>query len=59
MTWEVCIQYANGNEQPLYQYRQREAALRCIDQLYIRQGYPLHFAYIVRQGEALGLLGSA
>ncbi|HEY9621945.1 MAG TPA: hypothetical protein V6C78_16430 [Crinalium sp.] len=47
MVWQLCIQYANGTERVLRSYKNREAALKCVDALY-SQGYPLHFAYIVR-----------
>lgn len=49
MNWEVCIQYPNGRKQPLHRYVRRESALRCIDLLYDRYGYPLHTAYVVCQ----------
>lgn len=52
MTWEVCIQYANGTEKPLRSYGDREAALRCVDLIYVMKGYPLHCAYVVRPGLA-------
>lgn len=48
MTWELCIQYANGTEKTIQSYPSRELALNHVDQLYSKWGYPLHFAYIVR-----------
>lgn len=51
MTWEVCIQYANGTKQVLRSYNNRETAIRCVDAIY-SQGYPLHLAYIVRMSPA-------
>ncbi|MDX2216625.1 MAG: hypothetical protein SFY66_25400 [Oculatellaceae cyanobacterium bins.114] len=47
MTWQLCVQYANGSERVLRSYRTREAALKCVDAIY-SQGYPLHLAYVVR-----------
>lgn len=43
------IQYANGHEQTLRTCAKRETALRQVDALYL-QGYPLHYAYVVRPG---------
>jgi hypothetical protein len=48
MVWHLCIRYANGTERILRSYRNREAALRCVDAIYYAKGYPLHMAYIVR-----------
>lgn len=48
MIWQVCIRYANGNERALRSYKNREAALKCVDAIYNTCGYPLHLAYIVR-----------
>lgn len=48
MIWQVCIQYANGTFQVLRSYSQRETALKCVDAIYLAQGYPLHLAYVVR-----------
>lgn len=47
MVWQLRIQYANGTERVLRSYKCREAALRCVDQIY-KFGYPMHFAYVVR-----------
>jgi hypothetical protein len=46
--WNVCVLYASGQEKILWSCRTRELALRSIDALY-GYGYPLHFAYVVRQ----------
>ncbi|NEQ29675.1 MAG: family 2 glycosyl transferase [Leptolyngbya sp. SIO4C5] len=50
MSWEVCIQYANGKEQVLRTYQNLEVALNCVDRIYAVKGYPLHLAYCVRPG---------
>ncbi len=47
MLWHICIQYADGREQVLWSFRNRESALRGVDVLY-SQGYPMHIAYVVR-----------
>ena len=47
MTWEVRTQYANGSEKVLRICKNQEIALRYVDFMY-SQGYPLHFAYVVR-----------
>lgn len=48
MSWELCIQYANGTERVLRAFRDLEKALDCVDQIYADQGYPMHVAYLVR-----------
>jgi hypothetical protein len=50
MVWELCIQYANGSEKALRRYQNREKALRCVDRLYSKHGYPMHMAFVVRPG---------
>lgn len=45
--WEVCLRHGNGEEQVLNLCSSQELALKYVDALY-SQGYPLHFAYIVR-----------
>ncbi|MGF1498822.1 MAG: family 2 glycosyl transferase [Elainellaceae cyanobacterium] len=47
MVWQLRVRYANGTEQVLRSYTNRETALLNVDALY-SQGYPLHIAYIVR-----------
>ncbi len=51
MIWQLCIQYANGNERVLRSFKNRDIALRCVDALYSTNGYPLHFAYVVRHAQ--------
>lgn len=46
MSWEVRIQYANGNEKVLHTCKNRETAISYVDAIY-SQGYPLHLAYFV------------
>lgn len=48
MIWQLCIQYANGRERVLRSFHNRENALKWVDILYSVNGYPLHYAYIVR-----------
>lgn len=48
MIWQLCIQYANGNERVLRSFKNRETATRWVDALYHVNGYPLHYAYVVR-----------
>jgi len=48
MTWDVCLEYANGNHTILKTYRHRETALKHIDFIYAKYGYPMHVAYRVR-----------
>lgn len=55
MVWEVCVRYANGNEKVVRTYNRRETALKCIDAIYSRQGYPLHLAYVVRSRSLAGV----
>jgi len=50
MIWQLCIQYANGRERVLRTYKNREAALKCVDAIYT-YGYPLHVAYVVRHAQ--------
>jgi hypothetical protein len=50
MIWQLCIQYANGRERVLRSYKNREAALKCVDAIYAH-GYPLHIAYVVRHAQ--------
>ena len=58
MIWQVCIQYANGTEQVLRSYLNRDIAIRRVDALYSK-GYPLHIAYVVRHVHLESLLGEA
>jgi hypothetical protein len=51
MIWQLCIQYSNGHEKVLRSFYHRENALQCIDAIYRFRGYPLHLAYVVRQGQ--------
>ncbi|HIK19313.1 MAG TPA: family 2 glycosyl transferase [Leptolyngbyaceae cyanobacterium M33_DOE_097] len=46
MTWQLCIQYPDGQRRSLRLYNNRERALRQVDAIYA-QGYPLHVAYLV------------
>lgn len=48
MIWQLCIQYANGTERVLRSFQHRENALKWVDILYNVNGYPLHYAYVVR-----------
>lgn len=57
MTWDVCLEYANGNQTLLKTYRHRETALRYIDFIYATYGYPMHVAYIVRPSQPTFNLG--
>lgn len=59
MLWNVCISYANGTEQVLRSYKNRETALRCVDAIYKTEGYPLHLAYVVRASAPREVLQSA
>lgn len=59
MNWQVCVCYANGTEQVLYSYKKRETALKCIDAIYSREGYPLHLAYVLRSANPLTELQAA
>ncbi|MBP0012282.1 MAG: family 2 glycosyl transferase [Roseofilum sp. SBFL] len=56
MTWDVCLEYANGNQTLLKTYRHRETALKLIDLIYSTYGYPMHVAYIVRPSQAKSAL---
>jgi hypothetical protein len=47
MIWQLRIQYANGTERVLKSFKNRETALKWVDRIY-KDGYPLHFAYVVR-----------
>ncbi|MEB3359322.1 MAG: hypothetical protein VKK04_21530 [Synechococcales bacterium] len=47
MVWQLRVRYADGTEQVLRSYANRETALLNVDSIY-SQGYPLHLAYIVR-----------
>lgn len=47
MNWQICIRYPNGQEKAICSYKNRELALKRIDAIY-SEGYPMHFAYIVR-----------
>ncbi len=47
MFWELCIQYPNGTEKVLDVFQNLEVAQNRIDKLYA-EGYPMHFAYVVR-----------
>ncbi|GAB4231866.1 MAG: hypothetical protein Kow00121_60020 [Elainellaceae cyanobacterium] len=48
MIWQLCIQYANGTERVLRSFHNRETAIRWVDALYQTNGYPLHYAFVVR-----------
>lgn len=48
MVWQLCVQYANGSEQVLRSFHNRETAIRWVDALYTQIGYPLHYAFTVR-----------
>lgn len=52
MIWQLRIQYANGTERVLKSFKNRETALRWVDHIY-KEGYPLHFAYVVRSVPAI------
>jgi hypothetical protein len=47
MFWELCIKYANGTEKVLDIFQDLEIAQNRVDKLY-SEGYPMHFAYVVR-----------
>lgn len=47
MLWEVRVTNAKGQAKPLAIYKNRETALRCVDALYSKYGYPMHLAYKV------------
>jgi hypothetical protein len=47
MQWEVRIQNSKGQHRVLQTYANRETALRHVDAIYSRYGYPLHLAYVV------------
>lgn len=59
MIWQVCIEYANGYQKVLRTYNKRETALKCVDAIYLAQGYPLHLAYVVRPVEVSQMLTPA
>lgn len=47
MLWEVRVTNARGEAQVLQTYDNRETALRHVDALYSKYGYPMHLAYKV------------
>jgi hypothetical protein len=49
MIWELCVRYANGRETVLDVFHNLEMAQNRVDKLYA-EGYPMHFAYVVRPG---------
>ncbi len=51
MFWELCIKHANGTEKVLEVFQNLEIAQNRVDKLY-SEGYPMHFAYVVRPGYA-------
>lgn len=51
MDWQVRILYANGNQEVLRSFNQRETAIRCVDAIYAAWGYPMHLAYVVRPAD--------
>jgi hypothetical protein len=48
MLWEIRVKYANGREQVLHSFQKHESAIRGVDMLYSKHGYPMHMAYVVR-----------
>jgi hypothetical protein len=58
MLWEVRVLNAKGEARVLQTYNNRETALRHVDAIYSRYGYPMHLAYRVypaSHGEDRGL----
>ncbi|MDJ1169394.1 family 2 glycosyl transferase [Roseofilum sp. BLCC_M154] len=51
ITWDVCLEYANGHQIILKTYNYQETALEHIDLIYATYGYPMHVAYIVRPSQ--------
>lgn len=47
MLWEVRVTNARGQAKVLETYQNRETALRHVDALYSKYGYPMHLAYKV------------
>ncbi|MDY6783738.1 MAG: family 2 glycosyl transferase [Cyanobacteriota bacterium] len=47
MLWEVRMLTARGDVRVLQTYENRETALRHVDTIYSRYGYPMHLAYRV------------
>lgn len=47
MQWEVRVQNSKGQHRVLETYTNRETALRHVDAIYSRYGYPMHLAYTV------------
>ncbi|MDY7012133.1 MAG: family 2 glycosyl transferase [Cyanobacteriota bacterium] len=47
MLWEVRVLNARGEARVLQTYENRETALRHVDAIYSRYGYPMHLAYRV------------
>ncbi|MBD2104258.1 family 2 glycosyl transferase [Leptolyngbya sp. FACHB-261] len=52
MAWQLCIRYPSGQNRVLRLFRDREAALRCVDTIYARLGYPVHVSYVVEPFKA-------
>lgn len=47
MQWEVRVQNSKGQHRVIQTYTNRETALRHVDAIYSRYGYPMHLAYRV------------
>ncbi|MEC4805536.1 MAG: hypothetical protein SAJ12_23505 [Jaaginema sp. PMC 1079.18] len=47
MQWEVRVQNSKGQHRVIETYTNRETALRHVDAIYSRYGYPMHLAYRV------------
>lgn len=50
MLWEVRVRNAQGKQKVLETYQNKETALRHVDAIYAKYGYPMHLAYFVSAG---------